>query len=135
MKQHAWLSSTAIRDIMYDMRKGKDEWDPEERSNTGGFKHIARDSAFRLLYMLLQSDVVDTNMAYNAVLFVVSHYRIFKHRTRKMVREALEENCQMSVKQRAGLDKWPVEESFFTISEEDVTTESEDIFYDSDYSF
>ncbi|KAG8670772.1 hypothetical protein FPOAC2_04073 [Fusarium poae] len=124
-----------IRDIMYDMRKGKDEWDPEERSNTGGFKHIARDSAFRLLYMLLQSDVVDTNMAYNAVLFVVSHYRIFKHRTRKMVREALEENCQMSVKQRAGLDKWPVEESFFTISEEDVTTESEDIFYDSDYSF
>jgi hypothetical protein len=124
-----------IRDIMYDMRKVKDEWDPEERSNIGGLKNIARDSAFRLLYMLLQSNVVDNNMAYNAVVFVVSHRRIFKHRTRKMVREAFEENCQMSIKQRAGLNKWPVEESSSTISEEDVTTEPEDIFFDSDYSF
>ncbi|ENH63414.1 hypothetical protein FOC1_g10000490 [Fusarium oxysporum f. sp. cubense race 1] len=124
-----------IRDIMYDMRKGKDEWDPEERREIRGLKDIARDSAFRLLYVLMQSNVVDTNMAYNAALFVVSHRRIFRSRTRKMVREALEENCPVSAKQRAGLNKWPVEESSSTRSEEDVTTEPEDIFFDSDSSF
>ncbi|KAF5552376.1 geranylgeranyl pyrophosphate synthetase [Fusarium napiforme] len=123
-----------IRDIMHDMRKGKDDWDPEEGMEIRGLKNIARDSAFRLLYVLIQTNVVDTNMAYNAVLFVVSHYGIFSPRTRKMVREALEENCPVSAKQRAGLDKWPVEESFAS-SEEDATTESEDILFDSDYSF
>ncbi|KAF5563777.1 geranylgeranyl pyrophosphate synthetase [Fusarium phyllophilum] len=123
-----------IRDIMYDMRKGKGDWDPEEGIEIRGLKNIARDSAFRLLYVLIQTNVVDTNMAYNAVLFVVSHRGIFRSRTRKMVREALEENCPVSAKQRAGLDKWPVEESF-TSSEEDATTESEDILFDSDYSF
>ncbi|KAF5699850.1 geranylgeranyl pyrophosphate synthetase [Fusarium globosum] len=124
-----------IRDIMYDMRKGKDDWDPDERREIRGLKNVARDSAFRLLYVLIQSNVVDTNMAYNAVSFVVSHRRIFRSRTRKMVREALEENCPVSAKQRAILDKWPIEEFSSTRSEEDVTTESEDIFFDSDYSF
>ncbi|KAJ4127544.1 hypothetical protein NW765_016023 [Fusarium oxysporum] len=124
-----------IRDIMYDMRKGKDEWDPEERREIRGLKNIARDSAFRLLYVLMQSNVVDTNMAYNAALFVVSHRQIFRSRTRKMVREALEENCPVSAKQRAGLNKWPVEQSSSTRSEEDATTEPEDIFFDSDSSF
>ncbi|KAF5686910.1 geranylgeranyl pyrophosphate synthetase [Fusarium circinatum] len=123
-----------IRDIMHDMRKGKGDWDPEERSEIRGSKNIARDSAFRLLYVLIQSHVVDTNMAYNAVLFVVSHPRIFRSRTRKMVREAFEENCPVSGKQRAVLDKWSVEELPIG-SEEEATTESEDIFFDSDYSF
>ncbi|KAF5984323.1 geranylgeranyl pyrophosphate synthetase [Fusarium coicis] len=122
-----------IRDIMHDMRKGKGDWDPEEGIEIRGLKNVARDSAFRLLYVLIQTNIVDTNMAYNAVLFVVSHYGIFRSRTRKMVREALEENCPVSAKQRAGLDKWPVEESF--ASSEDATTESEDILFDSDYSF
>ncbi|KAF5584869.1 geranylgeranyl pyrophosphate synthetase [Fusarium subglutinans] len=94
-----------IRDIMYDMRKGKDDWDPEEGTEIRGQKDIARDSAFRLLYMLMQSHVVDTNMAYNAVLFVVSHHRIFQPRTRKIVREALEENYLVLAKQQAGLNK------------------------------
>ncbi|KAF4440341.1 geranylgeranyl pyrophosphate synthetase [Fusarium austroafricanum] len=125
-----------IRDFMHDMRNCKDEWDPEERIWIKGPKKIARDSAFRLLYLLLQTKIVDNNMAYNATLFVVSHRRMFKYRTRKMVREALEENCPVSAKQRAGLNRWPIEDSFSTIpGDDDVTTESEDIFFDSDISF
>ncbi|KAI8710964.1 hypothetical protein NCS52_01509800 [Fusarium sp. LHS14.1] len=125
-----------VRDIMNDMRRGKDEWDPDERREIKGSKSIARDSAFRLLYMFLRSNVADSNMAYNAALFVVSHRRIFRYRARKMVREALEENFRLSEKQRAGLNKWPAKESHLAGSEEDdVTTEVEDIFFDSDSSF
>ncbi|KAL4724372.1 hypothetical protein ACLX1H_008986 [Fusarium chlamydosporum] len=42
-----------VRDIMNDMRKGKDEWDPEERRTITGLKSIARDSAFRLLFFVV----------------------------------------------------------------------------------
>ncbi len=53
-------------------------------------------------------EVADSNMAYNAALFVVSHCGIFKYRTRKMVREAFEERFRVSEKQQKGLDKWPI---------------------------
>ncbi|KAH6873603.1 hypothetical protein B0T10DRAFT_416376 [Thelonectria olida] len=126
-----------IRGIMEDMRKGKGDWDPEERREIEGQKSLARDSAFRLLYMFLKSDTRDSNAAYNAALFVVSHGRIFKYKTRKMVREAFEERFRLSEKQRKGLDKWPVKKSFSAGSQEDdATTEvEEDMYFDSDISF
>ncbi|KAF2176240.1 hypothetical protein K469DRAFT_760889 [Zopfia rhizophila CBS 207.26] len=73
------------------------------RREIKGLKNVARDAAFRLLYLFVigefKSDVRDSNMAYQAVSFVVSHRGIFKYRTRKMVREAFEERFELSEKQ------------------------------------
>ncbi|KAF2192137.1 hypothetical protein K469DRAFT_553600, partial [Zopfia rhizophila CBS 207.26] len=111
-----------------------------------GYRHffrrlrgVARDAAFRLLYLFVlgefESDVRDSSMAYNAVLFIVSHRGIFKHRTRKMVREAFEERFELSEKQRKGLDKWPINETQEEgWQEDDVTTEEEIPDFDSDWS-
>ncbi|KND86376.1 hypothetical protein TOPH_08989 [Tolypocladium ophioglossoides CBS 100239] len=130
------LEGRQIRDLMADMRRGKDEWDPDERQQISGFKDLARDSAFRLLYAFLQEDAKDSNMAYNATLFVVPHRRIFRYRTRKMVREAFAYRFTASQKQQQGLDKWPIkDDSFAGSQEEDVTTEEDDIFFNSDSSF
>lgn len=124
-----------VRGIMEDMRKGKSNWDPEERHTIGGLKNVARDAAFRLLYMIMQSKINDSNMAYNATLFVVSHRGIFKSRTRNMVLQAFTERFNISLKQRAALEKWPVGYFGGETSEDDVTTANEDDFYfDSDYS-
>ncbi|KAL1857545.1 hypothetical protein Daus18300_010303 [Diaporthe australafricana] len=121
---------------MADMREGKSDWDPEERREIEGLNSLARDSAFRLLYLLLVDDeeAGDQNSAYNAVLFVVSHRRIFKYRTREMVREAFEERFDVSYKQRQNLDKWPIGQQG---EETDVTTEDEGlgIGYDFDSDF
>lgn len=128
---------------MKDLRQGKDDWDPEERRKIGGLKSLARDSAFRLLYIfvldLRESGANDQNMAYNATTFVVSHRRIFRYRTRKMVREAFEMRFSISYNQQRGLDKWPIDDPSRGNSkeeeEEDVTTEEESDYYDSDWSF
>lgn len=118
------LAGRNLRGIMGDMRSGKSDWDPDERRNIEGLKSLARDSAFRLLYLFLvdEGEASDQNSAYNATLFVVSHRRIFKYRTRKMVREAFEDRFNISYKQRQNLDKWSIGEQ-----EEggDVTTEDE----------
>lgn len=82
------LSRRNVRSIMDDLRSGKNDWNEQD------VKSPARDSAFRLLYLFLlgdfESDVRDSNMAYHATLFVISHPGIFEYRTRKMVREAYE---------------------------------------------
>ena len=125
-----------IRDIMGDLRRGKSDWDPEEHRKIAGEKGLARDSAFRLLYAFLQEDVKDSNAAYNAALFVVSHRNIFRYRTRKMVREAYAYRFTASPKQLIGLDKWPIRDDQGAGSqEEDVTTEEDEIYYNSDSSF
>ncbi|KAK7214110.1 hypothetical protein V2G26_021288 [Clonostachys chloroleuca] len=82
------LQGRRVRDLTDDMRRGKDDWDPLERRKIAGVKSVARDSAFQLLYMLLQKGDEDRNAAYNATLFVVSHSRIFSSKTRMMVRRA-----------------------------------------------
>ncbi|KAJ4418782.1 hypothetical protein N0V82_005347 [Gnomoniopsis sp. IMI 355080] len=130
------LEGRTLRDIMEDMRRGKSDWDPEERREIRGCKSTARDSAFRLVYILLQGTFVlnvgDKDRAYNATEFVVSHSRIFRYRARKMVREAYAERFQFSEKQRKHLEKWS---SSTTGSEEtDVTTEEESLYLDSDDS-
>ncbi|KAI1370589.1 hypothetical protein F4677DRAFT_438092 [Hypoxylon crocopeplum] len=133
------LRGRKMRDIMNDMRRGKSDWDPDERQQIEGLKSLARDSAFRLLYLFLlrefESDAKDQNMAYNATLFVVSHSGIFKCRTRKMVREAFDEQFHVSQKQRTTLNMWSINESSSQLQEEDVTTEVYDYGFDSDWSF
>ncbi|KAJ5170742.1 uncharacterized protein N7500_003525 [Penicillium coprophilum] len=127
------LSGRDIRSIMGDLRSGKHYW------NEQIFKTWARDSAFRLLYLFLlgdfESDVKDSNRAYNAALFVVSHCGIFEHRTRKMIREAYEERFDVSAKQLRELDKWAFHPPVSDYSEDDGTTESEDLSFDFDYDY
>ncbi|KAM0452072.1 hypothetical protein ACHAPV_009696 [Trichoderma viride] len=134
------LAGRKLRDIMKDLRKGKDDWDPDERREIRGLKSLARDSAFRLLYIFIldlrESGASDQNMAYNATTFVISHRIIFKCKTRKMVLQAFEMRFPISYNQRTGLDKWPIDNPSRGNSEEeeDVTTEEEDV-YSSDWSF
>jgi hypothetical protein len=73
--------------------------------------------------------VQDRNSIYNATEFIVSHRRIFKYRTRKMVRTVFEHRFHLSDKQRQALDKWPIGSE---MEGEDVTTEED---FDSRYSF
>lgn len=67
------------------------------------------------------------NAAYNATVFVVSHFRIFGYRIRKMFRVAFEHKFTLSVKQRRELDKWLVSGDWH---EDDATTEEDNY---SDY--
>ncbi|KAI0970480.1 geranylgeranyl pyrophosphate synthetase [Xylaria arbuscula] len=132
------LESRTLRHIMDDFRSGKDDWDPDERRKIYGLKSLARDSAFRLVYMFVSneyaSELRDKGMAYNAAFFVVSHPRIFRRKTRKMVLEAFEGRFGLSDKQRKNVNKWPIEDSRWGgLDDNDETTESEDSYYaDSD---
>ncbi|RYP44112.1 hypothetical protein DL768_009398 [Monosporascus sp. mg162] len=138
------LGGRRLRDIMDDMRQGKSQWDPGDGGEIEGLKSVARDSAFRLLYMFLVEEftceVKEQNSAFNAALFVVSHYRIFKYTTRKIVRAAFEDRFHVSAKQLKTLNQWPIGSED---EAEDVTTEEEclnadfdsdfDSYYDSDF--
>jgi hypothetical protein len=77
-----------LKDVVKELKTGYDDYDREERRVIKGSKGATRDAAFRLLYLFLvgafQSDVRDGNIAYNAVLYIVSHRRIFKYRAHKM---------------------------------------------------
>ncbi|KAI1769442.1 hypothetical protein GGR53DRAFT_461598 [Hypoxylon sp. FL1150] len=132
------LVSRNLRDIMGDMRKGKSDWDYEDRMEIGGQKSLARDAAFRLLYGFLMNDFEARVMAYNATSFVVCHPRIFRCRTRLIVRRAYEDRFPISYKQRKELDKWPIAEPSKERPDDDATTEVETYYYnsdDSDYYF
>ncbi|KAI0460044.1 hypothetical protein F5B21DRAFT_127983 [Xylaria acuta] len=125
------LENRTFRHIMHDFRYGTDNWDPDGRVD----KTVARDAAFRLLYMFLSDGIVsetrDKVMAYNAALFVVTHPRTFRYRARKMVRWAFEERFGLTDKQRTNMDKWPLKNPSGS-SEEDETTEAYSPYYDSD---
>ncbi|KAI1820791.1 hypothetical protein F4861DRAFT_533447 [Xylaria intraflava] len=117
------LGARSLRHIMGDFRSGKGEDSDSDGYSVHGLKNRARDSAFRLLYMFLskvpRSGPLDKNMAYNAALFVISHRGIFRYRTRWMVLEAFNESCQVTCKQQACLDEWPLKTSSFLESSED----------------
>jgi hypothetical protein len=84
-----------------------------------------------------EDETKDSVKVHNAVIFVVSHANTFKWRTRKVVRAAYEERFVISVKQRAGLDKWEKTDAAKLANEDegDVTTEEEEsVYYGSDYS-
>lgn len=112
------LSRRTVRSIMNDLRSGKNDWNEQD------VKVPARDSAFRLLYLFLlsdfESDVRDSSMAYHATLFVVSHPGIFEYRTRKMVREAFEEQFDVSVNQLHQLGRYVIQPPVLMFSEDEL---------------
>ncbi|KAI9774393.1 MAG: hypothetical protein M1840_004287 [Geoglossum simile] len=135
------LGGQAITEIFNDLKSGKTDYTPEDKYSrpVRGRKSEARDTAFKLVYLILLGEFKDENKdstkVFNAVLFVVSHSGIFKWRTRTVVRAAYEERFVVSPKQRARLDQWKKEsDADRTVDNDgDVTTEKEESdYYDSD---
>ncbi|KAI1475650.1 hypothetical protein K445DRAFT_374462 [Daldinia sp. EC12] len=129
------LAGQTLHDIMKDLRKCKPDYE-FDGTEIRGEKSLARDAAFRLLYIFLlgefESEVRDSAMAYNTALFVVSHPGTFKPKTREMVREAFEERFLVTEKQKKGLDQWPISD----LSDDDCTTEEDsDYLEESDYAY
>jgi hypothetical protein len=129
--------SFTYKDIMADFRGGKSDYDPDEGREIDGVKTVARDSAFRLLYMFLSGDprAEDRNAAYNATLFVVSHSSIFGARTRRVVREAFEDRFSVTAKQRSTMDKFSKAGIIEDIDEAEDETTEEDVCLDSDSDY
>ncbi|OBT66557.1 hypothetical protein VE03_03703 [Pseudogymnoascus sp. 23342-1-I1] len=136
------LGGQSLNEIIGSLKTGKNKrkavYKPVlERKDD---KAKARDTAFKLLYLILygefEDETKDSAKVYNAVIFVVSNPKTFKWRTRKVVRAAYEERFVVSVKQRAGLDRWEKEDAAKLAVENDgdVTTEVEYVDYGSDYS-
>jgi hypothetical protein len=135
------LGGQSINEIFNDLKSGQKDYDREERREIKGDKSKARDTAFKLLYLILLGDfkdeTKDSAKVFNAVLYLVSHAATFKWRTRSVVRVAYEERFVISAKQKAGLDKWEKKDAAKLAVEDagDVTTEEEsDCYYNSDYS-
>lgn len=134
------LAGQSIDDIFNDLKAGKSDYDGYGK--TKGNKTKARDTAFKLLYLLLLGDFKnearDSAKVFNAVLFLVSHSATFKWRTRRVVRDAYEERFVITAKQKARLDQWGKKDhEKITVEDDgDVTTEEEesDGYFDSDYS-
>jgi len=136
------LGGQSINEIFRDLKSGQSDYDREERREIKGEKSKARDTAFKLLYLILLRDfkdeMQDSAKVFNALLYLVSHAATFKWRTRSVVRAAYEERFVISTKQTAGLDKWKKKDTAKLAVEDagDVTTEEEksDCYYTSDYS-
>lgn len=85
------------------------------------------------------SDVKNSNLAYNAAVFVIFHPGIFKCSTRRMVRVVYEERFVVSADWHRQLDKWALnsdvcddgEEDDFTTESEEIQDDWDDIYYDS----
>jgi len=136
------LGGQSNHEIFRDLKSGQSDYDREERREIKGDKSKARDTAFKLLYLILlrdfKNEMQDSAEVFNAVLYLVSHAATFKWRMRSVVRAAYEERFVISTKQTAGLDKWEKKDTAKLAVEDagDVTTEEEesDCFYTSDYS-
>ena len=123
-----------LSEIIKDMKAGQGYDEDCDRSK-------ARDAAFKLVYSILQDTFQcndkHKNTIFNAALFVVSHPRTFKWRTRNAVRLVYESRFMLSAKQRANFDQWHKLGSSEQpdTEEDDETTEEENLdWYDSDYS-
>ncbi|KAI9889597.1 MAG: hypothetical protein M1814_005104 [Vezdaea aestivalis] len=136
------LGGRSIDTIFEDLRSGKGFTNTDYKRSfyVKSSRKTARDSAFRLVYFLLNINVEDNDdvkMAqklHQMVLFVTSHRGIFRFTARKIVRAAYEERIQPTAKQEAALDKWPIlePENDAEYSTEDEKTDG--IFdYDSDF--
>ena len=132
------LSGMSINEVIANLKVGKADYDPEERRSIPGNKSLARDTAFQLLYLILniqfEDESRDSMKLFNAVMFIVSHPGTFHYRTKRMTRVAYEERFRLTTKQKARLDQW---EKVETVNDAtDVTTEEEpDYVFDSDDSF
>lgn len=137
------LGGRPVDTIIENLKSGKGyhETDYKRPVFVKGNKTAARDSAFRLLYVILWEDLEDdiktSQKFYDVVLFVVSHRGIFKYRARKTIRAAYEERFSVSNKQMANLDRWPINPPDNNEwSDPDVTTEdTSDYELDSDGDF
>jgi hypothetical protein len=132
------LMGLSIDQVIANLKVGRADFDPEERRPIPGNKSLARDTAFKLLYLILYAQFADQTKdsmkLFNAVMFVVSHPGTFKHRTKRVVRIAYEERFRLTDKQKARLNQWERGEG--ANSATDATTEEEpDYYFDSDYSF
>ena len=133
------LGGQSINEIFNDLKSGKTDYELEYKYYRAvkGDKSKARDTAFKLLYLILLSEfkdeTKDSAKVFNAVLFVVSHSGTFKWRTRSAVRAAYEERFVLSTKQRARLDQWENGDATKRAADEDTdaTTEEEE---ESDYN-
>jgi hypothetical protein len=130
------LGGQSITEVITDLKSGKTDYELEYKRyiEIKGNKSKARDTAFKLVYLMLLGEFKDERndsaKIYDAVQFVVSHSGTFKWKTRKIVRAAYEDRFVVSKKQTAGLDKWNKDGDR---SEDDLTTEEEeDDYYDSD---
>lgn len=135
------LGGQSIGEIINDLKSGAGDYDREERREIKGDRAKARDTAFKLLYLILLGDFTDeakdSTKIFNAVLYLVSHAATFKWRTRSVVRAAYEERFVVSTKQKAALDKWEKKDPAKLAVEDagDVTTEEEgQDYFDSDCS-
>ena len=124
-----------LSEIIQDLKAGQSYDEYRDKSK-------ARDAAFKLVYSMLRDTFLSNdkrkNIIFNAVLFVISHPRTFKWKTRNAVRAVYESSFMFSVKQRANLDRWHKLDSSgqANIDDDDETTEEEDLdWYDSDYSY
>ncbi|KAI9042484.1 geranylgeranyl pyrophosphate synthetase [Aspergillus affinis] len=106
------LGQQSIDDIFVDLRACKTtyELDYKRDRTVKGNKTIARNAAFRLMFLIVIGKFhIETNDCakfYNAVLFVVSHPGTFKWRTRILVLAAYKERFLITSKQSAQLDQW-----------------------------
>ena len=132
------LSGLSTDEVFANLRMGKEDYDPVERRTISGNKSLARDTAFQLLYLILHGQSGDETKQrmklFNEVMFVVSHPRTFKYRTKRVIRIAYQDRFEVTTKQRARLDHWEKGEAADNTT--DVTTEEEnDYYFDSDTSF
>jgi hypothetical protein len=139
------LGGQSINEIFNDLKSGKTDYELEYKYYRAvkGNKSKARDTAFKLLYLILlgefKDEMKDSAKVFNAVLFVVSHSGTFKWRTRSVVRAAYEERFVLSTKQRVRLDQWEKGDAAKRAEDDDgdATTEEEvsDYYYNSDDSY
>ena len=131
------LSGLSVDEVIANLKPDKANYATEERRPVPGNKGLARDTAFQLLYLILhghsQDQAEDITKLFDAVLYVASHSRTFKYRTKRVVRAAYEEQFELSTKQRARLDEWDKKD----VADDgtDATTKESDRSFASDYSF
>jgi hypothetical protein len=131
------LGGQSVTEIIKDLKAGQTDYELEYKRYIPikGNKSKARDTAFKLVYLMLlgefEDEVKDSTRIYNAVQFVVSHSGTFKWKTRKIVRAAFEDRFVVSAKQMGMLDKWNNDADQ---NNDDVTTEEDhgDVYYCSD---
>ncbi|KAI3027373.1 hypothetical protein CBS147347_4659 [Aspergillus niger] len=90
------VGGQTIDHIFVDLRACKTDYELEYKRYRAikGDKTLARDAAFRLLFLILRGEfrdeANDSAKAHNAVLFIMSHPGTFKYRTRTTMRAAYE---------------------------------------------
>ena len=135
------LGGRSVDVVIEDLKSGKGHYEVDYKRPffVKGNKTIARDSCFRLLYLILRAEFEDdtktSQQIYQAVIFVVSHRAIFKYRARKAIRAAYEDRFSVSKKQVANLNRWPILQPGpgTEWSDHDITTEDSSAYeLDSD---